>query len=115
MRNSLSTLAGLILAALVPVSALAGDCTGHVVDVRPISAYDPATGRGYLAVRSGPGTEFRQIGELYLGDEVAVWERSGNWLMVRCMAGRCLAPMRGDPVPTGWAFGRYLRIGGVCP
>ena len=96
-------------------SAAAGDCTGFVVGVRPVSQYNPSTGAGFLAVRTGPGTGYRQIGELYAGDEIAVWDRSGNWYMVRCMAGHCLRPMRGDPMPTGWVFGRYLRVGGVCP
>ena len=103
-------------AALAPAPAVqAGDCTGFVVGVRPITQYNPSTGAGFLAVRTGPGTQFMQIGELYAGDEVAVWDRSGNWYMVRCMAGRCMRPYRGDPMPTGWVFGRYLDIGGVCP
>lgn len=115
-RRALSIAAALLLGVFsgaAPVQA--GDCTGFVVGVRPMSQYNPATGAGFLAVRTGPGTQFRQIGELYRGDEIAVWERQGNWYMVRCMSGRCLRPMRGDPRPTGWVFGRYLDIGGLCP
>jgi uncharacterized protein YgiM (DUF1202 family) len=97
------------------VPAMAGDCTGFVTGIRPVSQYNPATGAGFLAVRSGPGTGHRQIGELYAGDEVAVWNRSGSWFQIRCMAGRCTAPLRGAATPTGWVFGRYLTIGGVCP
>ncbi|MCC5999275.1 MAG: SH3 domain-containing protein [Pararhodobacter sp.] len=116
IRKTLALLAAtVILTMTLPVPASAGDCTGFVIGVRPVSQYNPATGAGFLAVRSGPGTQFMQIGELYLGDEIAVWERSGSWYMVRCMSGRCLRPMRGDPRPTGWVFGRYLDIGGLCP
>ena len=109
-----SALAAATLLAAVP-AAQAADCTGFVVGVRPITQYNPSTGSGFLAVRTGPGTQFQQIGELYAGDEVAVWDRRGNWYLVRCMAGRCMNPMRGEPMPTGWSFGRYLSVGGVCP
>lgn len=110
----------LAAAAAVALSALgspaaAADCTGFVVGVRPISQYNHAAGNGFLAVRAGPGTNYRQIGELYLGDQIAVWSRSGNWYRVQCMAGRCLNPLWGVPNPNGWVYGRYLNIGGVCP
>ncbi|MCB1337699.1 MAG: SH3 domain-containing protein [Maritimibacter sp.] len=95
--------------------AIGGDCTGNVVGLRPVAQYDHGTGAGFLAVRSGPGTGYGQIGELYLGDEIAVWERRGDWLYVACMAGRCLTPLWGNPAPQGWAYGGYLEIGGVCP
>lgn len=116
LKQALVAIAVLAASTLAPApAAQAADCTGFVVGVRPISQYNPSTGAGFLAVRTGPGTQFRQIGELYAGDDVAVWNRSGNWYMVRCMAGRCMNPYRGEPMPTGWAFGRYLDIGGVCP
>lgn len=101
--------------ALMAAPALAGDCTGFVQGVRPIAHYNHARGTGFLAVRSGPGPGFAQIGELYAGDEVAVWERSGAWYQVRCMSGRCLSPLWGPAQPTGWVHGRYLQVGGVCP
>lgn len=101
--------------ALAAAPALAGDCTGFVTGVRPLSQYDHAAGHGFLAVRSGPSRGSQQIGELYAGDEVSVWERSGNWYHVRCMAGMCTTPYWGQPTPTGWVHGRYLQIGGVCP
>ena len=103
-----------VLALLAP-PALAGDCTGHVVGVRPVSEYNHAAGRGFLAVRTGPGTQYGQIGELYQGDEISVWARQGSWYQVQCMSGRCAQPFWGQPMPNGWVFGQYLRIGGVCP
>ncbi|MBY6202814.1 SH3 domain-containing protein [Maritalea mobilis] len=101
--------------ALAPGVGLAGDCTGYVTGIRPISSYNHAAGNGFLAVRTGPGTGNAQIGELYLGDEVSVWARSGSWYRVQCMSGRCLNPLWGQANPNGWVHGRYLSIGGVCP
>lgn len=114
-RGILGVLAMVALLATIPASARAGDCTGFVTGVRPITQYDHAAGNGFLAVRTGPGTQFRQIGELYLGDEIAVWAREGVWYRVQCMSGRCLSPLWGQPNPNGWVHGRYLSIGGVCP
>lgn len=114
MKRFLALAAALVAFAAAPV-ALAGDCTGYVTGVRPISQYDHAAGHGFLAVRTGPGTGYEQLGELYLGDEIAVWDRSGSWYRVQCMSGRCLDPYWGRPDPNGWVYGRYLNIGGVCP
>ena len=108
----------LFAAALVAVSAgaaQAGDCTGYVVGIRPVAQYNHAAGNGFLAVRTGPGTNYQQLGELYLGDEISVWDRAGSWYRVQCMSGRCLAPLWGQPNPNGWVYGGYLNIGGVCP
>lgn len=111
---SFSTLAVVALLAGATV-AQAGDCTGNVVGVRPISQYNHAAGNGFLAVRGGPGSGYQQVGELYAGDEVSVWQRNGRWLFVQCMSGRCLNPLWGPSSPQGWAYDGYLRIGGVCP
>ncbi|MBX3531943.1 MAG: SH3 domain-containing protein [Rhizobiaceae bacterium] len=105
------------LAALTTIAApsMAGDCDGKVVKVKPISQYNHATGTGFLAVRSGPGSNFQQIGELYLGDRASVWDKSGNWLAVTCVSGRCRNPLWGQPSPQGWAHKSYLQLSGVCP
>jgi uncharacterized protein YgiM (DUF1202 family) len=81
--------------ALIPTLAGAGDCTGNVTGIRPLSQYNHVAGNGFLAVRSGPGTGYQQISELYLGDEIAVWSRNGNWYQVQCMSGRCTEPALG--------------------
>jgi len=107
--------AALLGAALVSGPAAAGDCTGYVVGVRPITQYNHAAGNGFLAVRSGPGSNYAQHGELYRGDEISVWERNGNWYYVYCMAGQCETPLWGQPTPQGWVYGKYISIGGVCP
>ncbi len=111
----LFTLATAAALAVSAGAALAGDCTGHVTGVRPISQYNHSQGNGFLAVRTGPGSKYQQIGELYRGDEIAVWDRAGSWYRVQCMSGRCLNPLWGQPDPNGWVYGKYLSIGGVCP
>ena len=98
----------------LPLAAIAQDCTGHVVDLRPITQYDHARGTAYLAVRAAPGADQQQLGELYLGDRIAVFERRGNWYRVECRDGTCLAPLWGAPQPAGWVYGGYIRLHGVC-
>jgi uncharacterized protein YraI len=101
--------------ALGATEAIAGDCTGRVVNVKPISQYNHAAGTGFLAVRIGPGSNYQQVGELYAGDEVSVYGRSGNWYAVTCMSGRCTRPLWGNPTPSGWAHRNYISAAGVCP
>ncbi|MCB1420735.1 MAG: SH3 domain-containing protein [Notoacmeibacter sp.] len=113
-RMFAAALAGLTL-ALASLPAEAGDCTGYVVGVRPLSQYNHARGSGFLAVRNGPGSGYRQIGEVYAGDEISVWDRSGSWYQIACMSGQCMNPLWGQPNPRGWVSGRYLSVGGVCP
>jgi uncharacterized protein YraI len=103
------------MAAALTGSARAGDCTGFVVGVKPISQYNHAAGNGFLAVRTGPGTKYRQVGEVYRGDEVSVYDRRGNWYAVTCMSGRCMNPLWGAPMPSGWVYKKYVNAGGVCP
>lgn len=114
MKQMVSLLAAALVASLA-TAATAGDCTGYVIGVRPISQYNHGAGKGFLAVRTGPGANYQQIGELYRGDEIAVWDRAGGWYRVQCMSGTCLNPLWGQPDPNGWVYGKYLDIGGVCP
>lgn len=88
-------------------------CIARVIGLRPLTHYDHAQGSGFLAVREGPGSTFRQTGELYLGDSVSITDRRGNWYAVRCSGGLCTAPLWGEPAPQGWAYGRFLHVD--CP
>lgn len=117
MKAIRSILAGAAVLAMAGVQtpADAGDCTGRVVGVQPPSQYNRELGKGFLAVRSGPGSRYRQIGELYAGDEVAIWDRRGSWYQVACMSGRCTDPLWGEPNPRGWVAARHIDAGGVCP
>lgn len=38
-----------------------------------------ANGDGFLAVRSGPGSEFTKLDEVYNGDRVWIFENTGKW------------------------------------
>lgn len=107
------SLAGIAGISSGPVSA--GDCTGYVVGVKPISQYDHAKGNGFLAVRTGPGSSYQQTGEVYRGDEVSVYDRRGNWYAITCMSGQCMRPLWGQPVPSGWVYKKYVNAAGVCP
>ena len=53
---------------------------------------------GYLNLRTGPGTRFRVIREMYNGEYVRILERSGSWVRVRHESGA-----------VGWASAKYLR------
>jgi len=103
------------LAAFGGSPAVAGDCTGYVVGVKPITQYNHARGNGFLAVRTGPGSSYQQTGEVYRGDEVSVYDRRGNWYAITCMSGRCTNPLWGEPMPSGWVSSRYIDAAGVCP
>ena len=89
-RSALLILSLAGLAALSGGPASAGDCTG-------------------------PGSSYQQIGEVYRGDEVSVYDRRGNWYAITCMSGRCTRPMWGTPMPSGWVSRKYVDARGVCP
>ena len=93
--------------------AYAGDCVARVVGVKPISQYNHAAGRGFLAVRSAPGG--KQVGEVYRNDEVSVFGKRGKWYQVSCLEGRCMNPKWGPAFPEGWVHGGYLAIPHPCP
>jgi len=117
MTGILTMLAAVAVLALAGLQtpADAGDCTGLVVGVQPPTQDNRGLGNGFLAVRSGPGSKFGQIGERYAGDEVALWERRGSWYQVACMSGPCTDPLWGAPHPRGWVSARHIDAGGVCP
>ena len=119
MRNSVKfTLALAALAAAgagATGGAGAGDCTGYVVGVRPLNQYNHANGNGFLAVRTGPGTGYAQVGEVYAGDMLSVYDRRGNWYAVTCMQGVCANPLWGPAYPSGWVYRKYVSANGVCP
>jgi uncharacterized protein YgiM (DUF1202 family) len=108
-------LAAVLLAAAPALRATAGDCTGRVVGVQPLSRYDHDAGNGFLAVRSGPGARHAQTGEVYAGDMVSVYDRRGEWYAVTCMEGACINPLWGPATPSGWVHRKFVRAAGVCP
>ncbi len=55
-------------------------------------------GDGYLNLRTGPGTRFGIVRQMYHGTTVEVLERAGGWLRVRHESG-----------DVGWASARFLK------
>lgn len=70
----------------------AAGCAGSYV-----AGLDP-NGDGFLAVRTGPGTGYRKIDQLYNGDLVRTCARSGAWIGV----------YYGKPRRVGWVHGKWL-------
>lgn len=72
-----------------------------------------AGGDGFLAVRSGPGTEFRKLDELHNGDVVIEFERRGPWVGVVHGTRNIRCDSTVDrPVTAprkGWVHGKWLQ------
>jgi uncharacterized protein YraI len=75
--------------------AQAAGCAGSYV-----AGLDP-NGDGFLAVRTGPGTGYRKIDELYNGDLVRTCARNGAWVGV----------YYGKPRRVGWVHSKWLIDG----
>ena len=67
-----------------------------------VTGLDP-NGDGFLAVRTGPGTGYRKIDQLYNGDRVRTCARSGAWFGV----------YYGTPRRVGWVHGKWLVDSGA--
>lgn len=101
----------------VPVREMQGDGEAATCGVSEVVGLK-ADGDGFLAVRSGPGSDYRKIGELKNGDRVEVYDRRGDWVGLVMPNGRidqtdaCAhnGPAR-DLTGTGigWAHGRWLN------
>ena len=85
----------------------AATCASSVVD-----GLNPQ-GDGFLAVRSGPGTNFRKIDELHNGDVVYAFDRKGDWVgiayhvaSIDC-ASQSTRPLQSEY--QGWVNGKWLR------
>lgn len=74
-------------------------------------------GDGFLAVRSGPSTDYGKIDELYNGDTVFLCDQEGRWHGVVYGSEDCGV---GSPMPrrqayngtcrAGWIFDRYVDV-----
>ncbi|MEM1048119.1 MAG: SH3 domain-containing protein [Pseudomonadota bacterium] len=75
-----------------------------------------ADGDGFLAVRAGPGTQYRKLDQLYNGDAVLLFDRKGKWLgIVYGVAELSCSPIRESrPVPhrgrKGWVHENWIRV-----
>ena len=79
-----------------------------------ISAVAGLSADGFLAVRSGPGAQYRKLAELHNGDIVYVFERKGEWRGIAYDTDRsfqCLSP-KTRPVTyrnKGWVHGKWIK------
>lgn len=86
-------------------------CSAQVVNMKPISRLDRATGTGYLNVRTEPSTaKGRIISEVYLGDRVRILARKNGWARIECVSGYCTQPYSGTAFARGWASETFLSI-----
>ncbi len=73
-----------------------------------------ADGDGFLAVRSGPGSNYRELGRLRNGDKVFTFDRKGKWFGVVFGGSEpgCTSPEKKRPLPyggrKGWVHGNWL-------
>jgi uncharacterized protein YgiM (DUF1202 family) len=101
--TALVALAAFVLPVLQsgPASARGSICDGTV---RGLSRYyDPDSGSGFLALRTGPSSRYAQIGELFNGNHVEIYGHRGSWLKV----------YSDDVGEQGWVHGRWVRDN--CP
>jgi uncharacterized protein YgiM (DUF1202 family) len=91
------TASSLMLVTNFSTPAQAQYCEGTVHGLS--GHYNPATGAGFLAVRAGPRAAATQVGELFNGDKVEVFQRRGRWYKVATTEG---------PMVEGWVNARWL-------
>ncbi len=89
--------AALTLDAGFASRASAQYCEGTVRGLS--SHYNPRTGSGFLAVRAGHTRSATQLGELFNGDKVEIFDRWGNWYRVAAL----------DGSSDGWASVKWIR------
>lgn len=75
--------------------AQAAGCAGSIV-----SGLDP-NGDGFLAVRTGPGSNYAKLDELHNGDMVRTCVGSGRWVGI----------YYGQPRRKGWVHSNWLTEG----
>ena len=63
-------------------------------------------GDGFLAVRSGPGTQFPKLDELYNGDEVWMFDFRGDWIGIVYDAPNLSCSAVGAPRPVPYRGGK---------
>lgn len=88
----------------VPIRLAPDDGQAAVCGSSTVAGLDP-NGDGFLAVRSGPGTDFAKIGELREGDTVYACDARGPWIGIYLTD-----PRGGRPSGLGgWVHGRWLK------
>jgi len=71
-------------------------------------------GDGFLSVRSGPGTGFKKLDEIYNGDNVRIFAEQWPWVGIvygmipNWGSGQCSIP---SDLSRGWVHTNWLDIG----
>ncbi|EKE44254.1 hypothetical protein OCGS_1770 [Oceaniovalibus guishaninsula JLT2003] len=73
------------------------DAEAACFGVARVMGLDPQ-GDGFLAVRTGPGSDYPQIGAVHNGDRVGIYDKRGAWYAISFGPGNRL----------GWAHGNWL-------
>jgi len=73
-----------------------------------------ADGDGFLAVRSGPGSQYRKLAELHNGDVVYVFDKKGKWagVVYGDLESEECASINTRPVTNrkkGWVHTKWLK------
>ena len=104
-----------LAAAAAPAVAQSAPCTGTIDGIGGPDQYNAEAGTGFVALHNGPDGSAKSVGEVYLGDQIAVMGRRGDWYLIQCVSGSCESPQAGPASPDGWLSGSYLDISGNCP
>lgn len=86
--------------------------TGQCGDTRVVGL-DP-NGDGFLSVRSGPGSDYRKLDQIYNGDNVRVFSEQWPWVGIvygsipNWGSGQCGIP---SGIRRGWVHTNWLDIG----
>lgn len=73
------------------------DAQAACFGVATVMGLDPA-GDGFLAVRTGPGSDFAKIGEVHNGDVLGTYAQEGDWVGISF----------GPDERLGWVHGNWL-------
>lgn len=73
-------------------------------------------GDGFLAVRSGPGTEYNKIGELNNGDRIWLFDQKGQWIgIIHHVDEVSCGPIKSDRIVPhegrkGWVHENWVKV-----
>ncbi|EDQ34128.1 Bacterial SH3 domain protein [Hoeflea phototrophica DFL-43] len=73
-------------------------------------------GDGFLAVRSGPGSDFAKLDEIHNGDRVWLFEQRGDWIGILYGANEVsCSPIKKDrivpyPGKKGWVHQKWIAV-----
>jgi len=95
MRIPTLLLAFIALVVTAGTGAQAQYCEGTVFGLSRV--YNLQKGTGFLAVRAGPSSSARMVGQFFNGDTTEILDRRGNWYRV-AIGGI-----------DGWASARWIR------